>query len=75
MAFLFEDERRQTIVAKFVPKKDITAYELAIIVSRIGAVPNGNLFNQNVYIPTEKWEDIPPEVRRHFNTHEADQQV
>jgi hypothetical protein len=70
MAFLFEDSHRQTVVARFSPKEDITAYELAIIVGNIGAVGYGNLFTNNVYIPAEKWEDIPPEVRRHFETNQ-----
>jgi len=47
---------------EFVPQKDITTYELALIYKNVGGLGN----HEFVKFPVGKWEQVPPGVKRHF---------
>jgi hypothetical protein len=50
------------IEAKFVPQPDITAYELAVIVSKTRG------YNAEVIrFTTAQWESLDPAICRHFS--------
>lgn len=52
------------ITALFIPLEDITAYELAVIVSKLTgfqrAAANGVNFSE------EQWDKLPEAIKRHF---------
>ena len=52
------------IVTTFVPKEDITAYELAIIYSQVHWPPNAQ--GTTVAFPPEKYDALSEDIRRHF---------
>ena len=50
------------IHATFEPQPDITAYELALIVSK----GFGNFMNQMTRFEQAKWDALDPSLKRHF---------
>lgn len=50
------------IVKFFDPKKNITAYELAVIVKKM----NGQSFSAGVNFDADKWEALPKTIQRHW---------
>lgn len=55
------------IKKKFVPKSDITAYEVAYILSRCNM---WTLPAHEVNFPEEKWNALEPQYKRHFEDRE-----
>jgi hypothetical protein len=53
------------VIAKFEPKEDITAFELAYVLKRV-SIGLGSSMNGGVHFSPEQWEGLPPGVRRHF---------
>lgn len=50
----------EPMLLRFVPAKDITVYELAVIVSKTMLQPVGFKYG--------KWEEIDPSIQRHFTS-------
>jgi hypothetical protein len=53
----------------FEPQKDITAYELAYVLSHVCFNPLSSLSQTGVIIRHELWADVPMGVKRHFRKH------
>ncbi|GJD51187.1 hypothetical protein OPKNFCMD_3939 [Methylobacterium crusticola] len=54
----------ETHFYKFVPKPDITAYELALILRRFGSLSGGTPPMHGVVLMP--WETLEPDYERHF---------
>jgi hypothetical protein len=56
----------------FTPEPNITAYELAVIISNVLGVrsetmgPQGVLRNTPIYCDDARWEAMSPGIRRHW---------
>ena len=57
-------------IKKFDPQKDITAYELAIIFGNVRQPPSleDPLMKVGVTFDDQKWEELPPEIKRHWRS-------
>ena len=49
------------ILTKLEPKKDITAHEVAYIVSNLRGLPTGT-----ICFTDKQWSELPIEIKRHF---------
>lgn len=50
--------KKKDVEATFTPAQDITAYELAVIVSKVGI--------RNTLFTPQQWEELEPSIKRHF---------
>lgn len=57
------EPKQHCVLAKFEPQKDITAYELAVIVAH---VTGRDALKDGVRFPRKYWDALPAEIARHF---------